>query len=729
MVTDRCGAAMSIAEVRRSLPVYQFRDDLLRAIEEYQVLVIVGETGSGKTTQIPQYLHEAGYTKNGKKVGCTQPRRVAAMSVAARVAEEMGVKLGYEVGYTIRFEDCTSDKTVLKYMTDGSLLREFLTEPDLASYSALIIDEAHERTLHTDVLFGLVKDIARFRPDLKLLISSATMDAQKFAEYFDDAPIYKIPGRPYPVDIYYTPAPEANYLTAAITTVLQIHTTQDRGDILVFLTGQEEIEAAQESLQQTCRVLGSKIAELIICPIYASLPPDLQGKIFEPTPEGARKVVLATNIAETSITIDGVVFVIDAGFVKQNGYNPKTGMESLQVVPWAYENEMDDNTTPEIQRTNLSSVILMLKSLGIHDLINFDFMDPPPAETVINSLSQLYALGALNSQGELTKLGRRMAEFPMDPMLAKMIVASEQYRCSEEIASICGMLSVQNSIFYRPKDKKLFADQARRNLTRPEGDHITLLNIWEQVLPDGTVLDNMSTLRKDNTGYDLKQLFIGSEGTLGIITGVSMLTPKRAKSTNVALVGLESFEKVQETFHMAKDMLSEILSGNHHAHQCACHPASLMPLRAAFEFWDHKAAGLVRAHHGVGHKDPLTSQYPFYVLVETQGSDSEHDMAKLNGFLEKLLESSIVDDGVIKSLWSLRELIPEACSKAGAVYKYDVSIPVPKLYTLVEDMRERLAAVGLLGQQVEEVIGYGHVGDGNLHLNITATSYDSKVIY
>ncbi|KAI8051947.1 P-loop containing nucleoside triphosphate hydrolase protein [Syncephalis plumigaleata] len=481
--------ALSIAEVRRSLPVYQFRTELLEAIEEFQILIIVGETGSGKTTQLPQYLHEAGYTKDNKKVGCTQPRRVAAMSVAARVAEEMGVKLGYEVGYSIRFEDCTSDKTVLKYMTDGTLLREFLTEPDLASYSALIIDEAHERTLHTDVLFGLVKDIARFRPDLKLLISSATMDAQKFSEYFDDAPIFKIPGRPYPVDIYYTPAPEANYLTAAITTILQIHTTQDKGDILVFLTGQEEIEAAQESLQQTCRVLGSKIAELIICPIYASLPSEMQGKIFEPTPEGARKVVLATNIAETSITIDGVVFVIDPGFVKQNGFNPKTGMESLMVVPcskaaanqrsgragrvgpgkcfrlftqWAFENEMDDNTTPEIQRTNLSSVILMLKSLGIHDLINFDFMDPPPAETVINSLSQLYALGATTYGG-----------IPHGPMLAKMIVASEQYHCSEEIASICGMLSVQNSIFYRPKDKRLFADQARR-------DHITLLNIWEQ---------------------------------------------------------------------------------------------------------------------------------------------------------------------------------------------------------------------------------------------------------
>jgi pre-mRNA-splicing factor ATP-dependent RNA helicase DHX16 len=182
--------AKSIQEVRKSLPIYQYRDDLLQAINDYQVLVIVGETGSGKTTQLPQYLYEAGYTKGGKKIGCTQPRRVAAMSVAARVAEEMGVKLGYEVGYSIRFEDCTSDKTVVKYMTDGMLLREFMTEPDLAAYSCMIIDEAHERTLSTDVLFGLIKDIARFRPDLKLLISSATMNAQKFAEYFDEAPIF-----------------------------------------------------------------------------------------------------------------------------------------------------------------------------------------------------------------------------------------------------------------------------------------------------------------------------------------------------------------------------------------------------------------------------------------------------------------------------------------------------------------------------------------------------------
>ncbi|KAG8983511.1 hypothetical protein FRB90_005937 [Tulasnella sp. 427] len=308
--------AKSIEETRKSLPIYQYREQLLEAIAKFQILIVVAETGSGKTTQLPQYLHEAGYTANGMKVGCTQPRRVAAMSVAARVADELGTKVGYEVGYSIRFENCTSDKTVLKYMTDGMLLRELLTEPSLEGYSALVIDEAHERTLSTDILFALVKDISRFRPDLRVLVSSATMDAEKFSKYFDDAPVFYVPGRRYPVDIHYTPQPEANYLHAAITTVFQIHTTQPKGDILVFLTGQDEIEVAMENLTETARALGNKIAELLVCPIYANLPSDMQAKIFEPTPEGARKVVLATNIAETSITIDGVVFVIDPGFYK-----------------------------------------------------------------------------------------------------------------------------------------------------------------------------------------------------------------------------------------------------------------------------------------------------------------------------------------------------------------------------------------------------------------------------
>ncbi|VDN16931.1 unnamed protein product, partial [Dibothriocephalus latus] len=266
----------SLQESRRSLPIFKFRDSLLEAIENHQVLIVEGETGSGKTTQIPQYLYEAGYCAGGMRIGCTQPRRVAAMSVAARVAQEMSVKLGMQVGYSIRFEDCTSDRTVIKYMTDGMLLREFLTEPDLANYSVMIIDEAHERTLHTDVLFGLVKDVARFRPNLKLLISSATLDAQKFSDFFDRAPIFRIPGRRYPVDIYYTKAPEADYIEAAIITVLQIHVTQPPGDILVFLTGQEEIETANEALLERTKKMGSKMRELIILPIYSTLPSDMQ---------------------------------------------------------------------------------------------------------------------------------------------------------------------------------------------------------------------------------------------------------------------------------------------------------------------------------------------------------------------------------------------------------------------------------------------------------------------
>lgn len=500
--------ALTMEETRKSLPIYVYRDQFLAALEEYQVLVIVGETGSGKTTQLPQYLHEAGYTKGGLKVGCTQPRRVAAMSVAARVADEMGVKVGNEVGYSIRFEDSTSDKTVLKYMTDGMLLREFMTEPDLGGYSALMIDEAHERTVHTDILLALVKDLARERPEMKLLISSATMNAAKFAEYFDDAPIFNIPGRRYPVDIHYTPQPEANYLAAAITTVFQIHTSQGKGDILVFLTGQDEIDAAEQNITEISRKLGSRVPELVICPIYANLPSELQSKIFEPTPEGARKVVLATNIAETSLTIDGIVFVIDPGFVKENIFNPATGMSKLVAVPcsrasanqrsgragrvgpgkcfrlytkWAFMNEMEESTTPEIQRTNLNGVVLLLKSLGINDLLDFEFMDPPPTETLIGALNQLFALQALNHQGELTKMGRQMAEFPTDPMLAKSILAADKLGCVEEVLSIVSMLSEASALFFRPKDKKIHADSARARFTVKEGgDHFTLLNIWNQ---------------------------------------------------------------------------------------------------------------------------------------------------------------------------------------------------------------------------------------------------------
>ncbi|XP_026193285.1 pre-mRNA-splicing factor ATP-dependent RNA helicase DHX16 [Cyclospora cayetanensis] len=495
-----------LQDQRRLLPVYAYREEFLRAVAKYPVLVVVGETGSGKTTQLPQFLREVGYAKAGR-IGCTQPRRIAAMSVAARVAQEVGCRLGMEVGYSIRFEDCTSDKTELKYMTDGMLLREFLTEPDLQSYSALMIDEAHERTLHTDVLFALVKDLSRYRKDFRLIISSATLEAEKFSLYFDDAPIFRIPGRRFPVQIYYTKTPEANFLDAAVVTALQLHFTQPSGDILLFLPGQSEIDEAVEEIQRRLRGRGTEAAELIVLPLYSSLPGDQQARVFEPTPQGARKAVFATNIAETSITLEGVVYVVDCGFCRENQYSAKTGMDALVTVPcskaaanqrsgragrvraghcfrlytrYSFEKEMEDANVPEIQRANLSNVVLTLKGLGIDDLLKFDFMDPPAPDALISALELLYALAALNDQGELTKLGRRMAEFPLDPMFSKFIVNSEKYSCVSEALTVCAMLGVGGMLFYRPKEKAIHADNARKTFAKPGGDPLTLLNVYAQ---------------------------------------------------------------------------------------------------------------------------------------------------------------------------------------------------------------------------------------------------------
>ncbi|KAI4526136.1 P-loop containing nucleoside triphosphate hydrolase protein [Schizophyllum commune Loenen D] len=495
--------SLSIQDQRRSLPIYKLRDPLLKAIDEHQVLIVVGDTGSGKTTQMVQYLAEAGYADKGR-IGCTQPRRVAAMSVAKRVAEEVGCRLGQEVGYTIRFEDCTSPETRIKYMTDGMLQRECLIDPLCSQYSVIMLDEAHERTIATDVLFGLLKKAVKRRPDLKLIVTSATLDAEKFSKYFFGCPIFTIPGRTYPVEVLYTKEPESDYLDASLITVMQIHLSEPRGDILLFLTGQEEIDTACEILFERMKALGPKVPELLILPIYSALPSEVQSRVFEPTPEGSRKVVIATNVAETSLTIPGIYYVIDPGFSKQNAYDPRLGMDSLVVMPIsqaqarqragragrtgpgkcyrlyteaAFRNEMLPNSIPDIQRTNLSTTILQLKAMGINDLLSFDFMDPPPAQTMLTALESLYALSALDDEGLLTRLGRKMADFPMEPPLAKMLIASVELGCSEEILSIVAMLSVQ-SVFYRPKDKQGQADAKKAKFHQAEGDHLTLLTVY-----------------------------------------------------------------------------------------------------------------------------------------------------------------------------------------------------------------------------------------------------------
>ena len=497
-------SSLPMQQQRESLPIFKLRDELINAVNDNQVLVVIGETGSGKTTQMTQYLAEAGYTSRGR-IGCTQPRRVAAMSVAKRVAEEFGCRLGEEVGYAIRFEDCTSPETVIKYMTDGMLLREALLDDLLSQYCLIMLDEAHERTIHTDVLFGLLKKCCAKRADLKIIVTSATLDAEKFSSYFMNCPIFTIPGRTFPVEVMYTKAPESDYMDAALITVMQIHLTEPEGDILLFLTGQEEIDAACQTLFERVKGLGPSVPDLHVLPVYSSLPSEMQTRIFDPAPPGSRKVIVATNIAEASLTIDGIFYVVDPGFAKQKVFNPKIGMDSLVVAPIsqasarqrsgragrtgpgkcfrlytesAFKNEMLPTSVPEIQRTNLGTTTLTLKAMGINDLLHFDFMDPPPPPTLIGALEELYNLGALDEEGLLTRLGRKMAEFPLEPPMSKMLIAAVDLGCSDEILTIVACLSAQN-IWYRPREKQAAADQKKAKFFQPEGDHLSLLTVYE----------------------------------------------------------------------------------------------------------------------------------------------------------------------------------------------------------------------------------------------------------
>ncbi|KAJ3352117.1 hypothetical protein HDU83_008300 [Entophlyctis luteolus] len=500
---------------RRNLPVHKQRVEFLELVQNNQILILVG---------IPQFLlYDDQPQKSGRQIACTQPRRVAAMSVAKRVADELDVTLGDEVGYSIRFEDCTSQKTMLKYCTDGMLLREAMNDPLLERYSAIILDEAHERTLATDILMGLLKEVCSNRPDLRLIVMSATLDAGKFQSYFNDAPLMVVPGRTFPVDIFYTPEPERDYLEAAIRTVLQIHTCEDEGDILVFLTGEEEIEDACKKISSEINHLinaqPQHVGELKVVPLYSTLPPQMQQRIFEDAPKArfpggppGRKVVVSTNIAETSLTIDGIVYVIDPGFSKQKVYNPRIRVESLLVSPIskasaqqragragrtrpgkcfrlytekAFKNDLQEQTYPEILRCNLGSVVLQLKKLGINDLVHFDFMDAPAPETLMRALELLNFLGALDDDIELTDVGKIMADFPLDPQLSKALIASPKYKCSNEILTIVAMLSVPNP-YIRPNDQRKQADEAKAEFNHEDGDHLTLLNTYYAYKENGS---------------------------------------------------------------------------------------------------------------------------------------------------------------------------------------------------------------------------------------------------
>ncbi|XP_041482789.1 ATP-dependent RNA helicase DHX33-like [Lytechinus variegatus] len=494
---------------RCSLPIYPARGKLITEIRKAASVVVLGETGSGKTTQIPQYLVEAGMTKAGM-IAVTQPRRVAAISISTRVADEMGCELGTQVGYCVRFDDATSEQTKIKYMTDGMLLREAILDPRLSRYSIVVLDEAHERTVHTDVLFGVVKAAQQQRVNgnrpLKIVVMSATMDVDHFSEYFNNAPVLYLQGRQHPIELMYSSSPQPDYLFSTLVTIFQIHQEQPVAeDMLVFLTGQEEIESVARSVREVALDLPQDVPGLVALPMYASLPPGQQLRVFQPAPAGKRKIILATNIAETSVTIPGIKHVIDTGRVKAKSYQAGTGLDLLKVqwvsqaqawqrtgragredsgTCWRMYTEdeftkLNANTIPEIQRSNLANVVLQIMALGIKNVLTFDFMDPPPREALEAALKQLELLGAVNRERslQLTPIGKEMSTYPLDPPMSKVIISAKDYGCLEEILTIVSVLSVE-SVLHSPMIKREKALAAWKKFYCSEGDHVTLLSIF-----------------------------------------------------------------------------------------------------------------------------------------------------------------------------------------------------------------------------------------------------------
>lgn len=485
------------------LPVYQQRDKILSALENNQVIVVESPTGSGKTTQIPLILHQAGHSAHGI-VGVTQPRRIAALSVSEFIARQIGKQIPDTVGYTMRFEDKTDDRTVIKIMTDGILLQELKGDRTLSRYSVLMVDEAHERSLNIDFILGMLKGIISQRPEFRVIISSATINVEVFSEYFDGCPVVSIDAPMFPIELIYSP-PEIEgdheSLLAAIREIVsRIMRKGEKGDILVFLQGELAIKDCVQMLA------GLDIREeLALLPLYARLSREDQSKVFLDFP-GKRKVIVATNIAETSVTIDGVVHVIDSGLAKMNFYSPKTFTESLIEVPVSkascnqrrgragrtapgvcyrlYTRKDHDSrpmyTVEEIKRTDLSEVVLRMAELGIRDFESFDFLSPPGQEGIRAAVETLRLLDALDEDRALTETGRMMCLFPILPKHARMIVEAIRSYPSviAEVIIAATFLSV-NSPFLLPAGEELEARRAHHSFRDPLGDFVSYQRIYE----------------------------------------------------------------------------------------------------------------------------------------------------------------------------------------------------------------------------------------------------------
>jgi ATP-dependent helicase HrpA len=480
------------------LPVSQRKDEIARAIKENQVVIIAGETGSGKTTQIPKICLELGRGITGQ-IGHTQPRRLAARTVAERIAEELGSPLGETVGYQVRFTDVSSDDTLVKLMTDGILLTELARDRQLKRYDTLIIDEAHERSLNIDFILGCLRQILPERPDLKVIITSATIDPERFAAAFGGAPIVEVSGRTYPVEVRYRPIPEDADQGQAISDAIDELSGEGPGDILVFLSGEREIRDTADLLTGA----GSK-NRLEVLPLYSRLSAAEQHKVFaRPSSSYTRRVVLATNVAETSLTVPGIHYVIDPGTARISRYSRGTKVQRLPIEPISQASanqrkgrcgrtadgicirlysqadfeSRPEFTEPEILRTNLASVILQMAAIGLGDVPSFPFIDPPDARNIADGLTLLAELNAFKDS-RITGLGRRLARLPVDPRIGRMILEADRNGCVREVLIIAAALSIQDPR-ERPADAQQAADDKHRRFADPDSDFIAYLNLWD----------------------------------------------------------------------------------------------------------------------------------------------------------------------------------------------------------------------------------------------------------
>jgi len=500
----RAGVVPSIS-YPEALPVSQRKDDILAVIRDHQVVIVAGETGSGKTTQLPKICLELGRGVKGL-IGHTQPRRLAARAVADRIAEELGTPLGSAVGYKVRFADRAGDETLVKLMTDGILLAEMQSDRLLHQYDTLIIDEAHERSLNIDFILGYLKQVVLpRRPDLKVVITSATIDSERFSRHFDDAPVIEVSGRTYPVEVRYRPIVEDADDTErdeiqAIGEAVDELCAEGPGDILVFLSGEREIRDTADALRRVTR------AETEVLPLYARLSTAEQHRVFQAHP--GRRIVLATNVAETSLTVPGITYVVDPGNARISRYSHRLKVQRLPIEPISqasanqrkgrcgrmsdgicirlYSEEdfgsRPDFTDAEILRTNLAAVILQMTALSLGDIAEFPFVDPPDRRNIKDGIGLLEELGALDParQDRLTPLGRQLARLPLDPRLARMVLEADRNGCLREVLVIAAALSIQDPR-ERPADKQQAATQMHKRFADEESDFLAYLNLWEYV--------------------------------------------------------------------------------------------------------------------------------------------------------------------------------------------------------------------------------------------------------